>query len=480
MISTLKQNYRAILLVVGFVFLAVLRFTNLGHSDFIPDETTVMSYFKNLESQSTFSLDFFIQQRKGPMQWLVSYVPFILGFSIYNELAYRFLFAVAGLAALFFFFKFLQLETKNFGLALFATMLLGVNGFLVAFARVVQYQSLNLLFSFAALYLFSRYKNLGERNSSFFGTILLVVSFLSHWDAVFVVPYVIYSFLSVRNWKTIFLNFLLGVLILVPFLHPFLNELSQNVSSQSYFFDRFGLAGPGTISSLKFKIAFYNPFLFTVLAAALVLVSVVWIKRYVVFWIWFIATALVFTFLVKVPGTHVYNLVVPLSILASAGFTELVKLVRGQYKVIPVGLFLAALAFLYFQSYLLFVDPSHEYPWQQEKIFRYSTKSYDKSDLANHLIGFPHQRNWAQVREYLTKYGRRDFSYITNENKTISEYYMDLEYGKSERFYAIGVKNPYSSVVDYKFSQISGKTPVQDITNSLGETVVRMYEIVEK
>jgi len=455
MILKVKDKLFLGFLVVVLLALAALRFTNLGYSDYIPDETTVM-------------------------QWLTVLTTNFFYRDVFNELVFRVPFALASVLSIIFFYKFLEEHTKNKYIALFGAFLFGVNGFTVAFGRIVQYQSLNLLFSTISLYLFARFSNEADTRLCLYGTVFFAFSLLAHWDAVFILPYIIYVFMKRKNLKLVIFSALLSLALFLPFFIPFafFNYFSGE-KHEEYFENRVGLRSEFNFADVRFKNALYNPFLFLEFSVIMLFVSIVWVRKYLIFWIWFVFAVGVFAFFARAPGTHIYNMLIPLVILAAAAFVEVSQLLPKDYRIIPFGLALIMGGFLYYQSYLVFVDLDKQYPWEQETVFRYETKDYDHSTLTNNILGFPHGRNWKEIREFIHSQENFDqFTFFTNENSAMASFYLDMEFDRTSKMYVIGVKNPYSFVTDYKFSQLSGKKTVKTIKGANDETLAKIY-IVE-
>jgi len=93
MILKVKDKLFLGFLVVVLLALAALRFTNLGYSDYIPDETTVMDHYK--DNGPVLDLVYLAEQRKGPMQWLTVLTTNFFYRDVFNELVFRVPFALA-------------------------------------------------------------------------------------------------------------------------------------------------------------------------------------------------------------------------------------------------------------------------------------------------------------------------------------------------------------------------------------------------
>ena len=170
-----------------------------------------------------------------------------------------------------------------------------------------------------------------------------------------------------------------------------------------------------------------------------------------------------------------HGLLVPLIILASVGIIQVIRVFPKWWKLVPILAATGFVAFFYYQSYLIFVDYSVEYPWKRETILGKETRRYTEKEKLP-LFGFPHNRKWQEINDYVNAQNN-DYKYITNEVKTISEWYMDTDHGIDGGFYAIGVKKPLSFVNDYKFTNIGGKKHVHSIKDENDETIVKIYVV---
>ncbi|MDC0449089.1 hypothetical protein OAL67_00580 [bacterium] len=459
-------------LVIGLS--AFLRFCNLGYSEYIPDEVAVLWPLRDTETH--YSIDYLLGQRKGPVQYLVTLVTFFVSRNVYNEFVMRVPFAVASVLAIYFFYKFAYEETKNYWIGLISALVLGANGFILAFGRIVQYQSLNLLFSSIVLYLFAKKKFVG-------GTLAFCLSFLAHWDAIFILPVLTYLFIQNFDKKALLKCLGVGLLVLGPFMIPYTAKYFSSAESQAYASSRVGISVLGFSEKFvdyTFKTELYNPFIYIWFISFATLFAVFSIKRNWIYFVWFFSTLVIFLIFIHKPGTHVYNFFLPLSLLSGIGVWNVINVFPKWSKVFPGAILCISLGFLYYQSYVIFVDNVVEYPWQQEKFtFReniYKTKSYSHENLTNNIIGFPLRRNWEEINGFLVA-ENTNYAYITNEVKSIAGFYIDLKYAENLEppYYAVGVKRPLSFVKDYKFSQIKGKYTIKKIQDKNDDTLVRIY-----
>jgi len=502
---------------IEFLFLAIIigvtvftRFYNLGYSDYIGDEHK--AFIELSEGQSTH--DFFMSRRKGPMQFLVAHIPYLITGDFRNELAQRIPFSIISVASILVFYFVVKKFTKNIYAAFLATFLLSINGFIVGFGRIAQYQNLNLLFSFLALYfyadLLNNEKTESYLKSSLLGTFFWCLSFLSHWDAIFILPVVVIIFIKLLQAKNfskekrqelILFNLLFGSLVLLPFLFPYIRYQAGNQENINYFGRRIEL---GHFNLLRYKLLadLYNPFVTFYALGFLGLLGAFLIKRSYIFTTWFLFSYLSFELFVRKPGTHIYNFVIPLTVLSAIAICSVYKVLPKCLKKVWAVVILMFLTFLTYQTCYIFIDHKKEYPWEQKTLMDFhdvEEKIYEKikvktKDRIYHsiitpkynmdqklpLFGFPHKRYWNEINDFVNEENEKNVEnlrYMTNEVKTISEWYMDAPYSINRPFYLVGVKKPLSFSNDYKHPQVGKKKVVQRIKNELGNEVVRIYRV---
>lgn len=495
MIDFLKNNKA---LVVLLVLAGILRFLWLDYSDYGVDEPGTFLFRGLPHKYQVTPVEFILDQPKGPMQILIGFIPYLIVGNYQNELAQRIPFAIFNLASVAVLYLVVLKLTSHKVSAIIAAAFFSVDGLIVGFGRIAQYQSLNMFFSFAALYFYSY---LLDKNRVFryslLGTALWSLSVLSHWDAVFIVPAIFLLFLKFALRKdlpaffkrrVILANILLGLLILLPFLVPYMLNYQSNTKNQDYLSSRVGFRETYDLVGLKDKYELYNPFVsfyFFAVAAALGLLTDVWtlMKTKKPFAglvsIWFIFALTVFSLFVHHAGTHIYNLFIPVFILAGIAGGYAVEAFSGRGKYVVFSVFLLFFGFFYYQTYLIMVDHTKEYPWEQEKIIKMETREYTHKDDLRNKIGFPYSRNWDQINAYIEEQNRindESLGYITNDDKGISGFYMSVDCRDHDGFYAIGVRRPYSFMNDYKFSQLKGKESVASIEVN-GKNMVKIYRV---
>lgn len=488
-----------------------LRLINLGYSEYICDESVALSWLKN--TGKFYSTDFLLSQHKGPVQYLIAGMIFLLSRDIFTEVIYRIPFAFANCFAIVVFYLFVRNVTKNKYSALISTFLFGVNGLILVFGRVFQYQSLNLLFSSLSLYFYSNISLRKNENgygieksiikNSVAGTIFFCLSLLSHWDAVFILPYVGFVIFKdvlfkkdlsrVFKKKFVSINLLIILILSVLYLFPYIKYFINSSENQSYFQGR---VRPSSINKrsiismvnfITFRMRLYNPLLFLELNIGILLLSFFSINKNWFYIFWFFLELLIFTFIFTSPGTHIYNLLLPLTINASIFIDYLFKHVSNikipSRSLIITSLLLltiTTLAFFYYQSYVLFVDHNPEYPWRAKAILNMEVGKFSSAEkakyLVNNKIGFPLRREWLKIENSLANYEREKGIAVgstpiqSNENYCPVVFYTGRTLSDSGKRFIVAIKYPLSFVNDYKrFSGVKEKDLIETITGEHGQ-----------
>ncbi|MDC0449090.1 hypothetical protein OAL67_00585 [bacterium] len=479
-----------VLFLILFLVTVSLRFINLGYSDYISDEPGTFFYRGGKKNPEMSVSEFILSQRKGPLQLFVGYVPYSIVGNYDNELAQRIPFTLFNIGAVIIFYFLIKKLTGNYWVAFFSAFLFSTNGLITAFGRVAQYQSLNLFFSFGALYFFSDllFEGRDHVKSTLLGTLMFCLSFLAHWDAVYILIPIFFIVLKSGKFKLALYNVILALLFLAPFMVPYILRMQALPENISYAQSRIGFLNPFLDRQNLFRFYLYNPFLTLPVYLVGGVLGLVQIKKKMdhsyIFLFWFVGVLLVFRFFIEYTGSHFYNIFVPATVLAGLGIYYVCTLLKPLLLRIPIFVLVTAiLGFLFYQTYILFVDHKLEYPWQREKILVWETRKYTHEDEMRHKIGFTHGRKWKEINEFVNEQNKlngENFGYFTNEYPQVAKYYMDTVFrGGEGGFYAIGVKRPQSFSNDYKFPQIKGKHTVHKIYNEEGNSIVRIYRVAE-
>ncbi|RIK29635.1 MAG: hypothetical protein DCC55_37825, partial [Chloroflexi bacterium] len=232
----------AVLVTIG----GVLRFHNLGYAEFLTDEARVV--LRAAAVAQGYEDALFIH-RKGPVEILLPTAAFVLLGEL-NETGARLPFAVANLVAVlavFYLGRQLWGAVAGWG----AALLLALDGYLIGFARFVQYQSVVLLMSVLAVLILHRlmHRPVAVTRHLLLATLLVATGLLSHYDGlVTLIPVALaLFFLFRRTERTTLLPALgmagaIGGLILALFYLPFF--LHPNFSATyAYLLDNRLLGG---------------------------------------------------------------------------------------------------------------------------------------------------------------------------------------------------------------------------------------------
>lgn len=504
--SILKHIPFTLILILA----SILRLINLGYSDFQGDEIKALFLPEAGQSIS----DFLLTQRKGPIQFLVTYLLKIIDPSYSHEFLIRLPFALAGILAVYFFYKFIRSEF-NERLAFYASFFLATNGFFVAFSRIVQYQSFVILFMIMALYYFG----LASKDKSYnykglyLGFVFWALSVLSHYDGVFIAPYVLYllfrwSKLQVFNFREVYGKFTLtkpikhlllsgfiALVLVLIFYVPFVFNIDPG--TKSYWQGRLSGTG-GKISSSRYLFSVYQPIYvvhiytllfvfgfvesirrfigvemllsifkakFRVWATIVLLLVKDYFQKLVALNLWFLIPFIFMEALVNIPGTHIYTYLLPLFIYLGLGILLIEKLAYMLFRHISYVISFAGVsvifAFIFLQSYVIFVDHAVEYPWTSEKFFIWE---FPEPTPVFHLsmFGFPYYRHWEEIGDfvengeaYIPCPANKEFTecpfklakvryYSTNERSSMSRYHISFNKDTDSAGYYVYIRNPQS------------------------------------
>lgn len=160
-----------------------LRIWNLGYSEFQGDEVKVLQKAAALILGRDEAL---FVHKKGPAEILLSTHAYAVS-RLTTEFAARLPFALASiLGALGIYAIGSRAQSHRAGW--WAFLFVALNGFFVAFARIVQYQSLIMLFGAAGVLFALRFGERGRRGDLWACALLLACGLLAHSDGAFAVP----------------------------------------------------------------------------------------------------------------------------------------------------------------------------------------------------------------------------------------------------------------------------------------------------
>lgn len=417
-LSKLRDFHYLLFIILFLAFF--LRFAGLGFSNFYGDETKTFYLNKTIPATK-----FLLDQRKGPVQFGAAWTMEKLTGG-YDPFFTRLPFAWAGFLSILVFYLIVDrlFEYKS---ALIASILFGLNGFLIAFSRSVQYQSFLILFGLLAVYFAILYYQAGEESRKHYlvlSGLFLGLAYLSHYDAVFFDIVVAFIFIKklVTNWKLlkeIMIYFLipavgLPALFYVPYvIYGYYFSNTFNYLSRRLI----GLEYAKNVSWYTFWV--YNPSLIWPLLSLFFMPFFIkrnnWERNLILFW--FLVPFVTFQFIITNPGTHIIHYVIPLLIIVSLGITDLYELLpRKIYQQVFLALLLAGFSWIFITDLKAYVPAFNTgYPWKDARV--------DTRDFQLFLYGFPYKRGWTQIARYVEDRGGVHQIY-TNDNDTIAQYYL--------------------------------------------------------
>ena len=501
-------------LIAILIIAITLRVINLGYSDYQGDEIKALYLPTNGQNLGSFLMD----QRKGPVQFVISYLVKFINPSYDNQFLSRIVFSIAGILAVYFFFLLIKL---HFGrrMAFYSAFFLATNGFFVAFSRIVQYQSLVILFMILTLYLYSlavineKYRTVGI----LLGTLFWSLGILSHYDAIFILPF---AGLLILKWFnnsklqkrkkfiTMAICVVMALSITGAFYVPFISNLSEDTAS--YWQGRItGSVSSYKISSSLYLFTVYQPIYVihlykVILALGVILALLSFLSRFrkirrgaeklrillvdnqyplIGITVWLLIGVVFMEAYVSVPGTHIYVYLLPMMVYLGLGiyFFENVftTLIKGSFgKVLFFTGTFVVFAFIYAQSFCIYVDHTTEYPWSEKKFLLWMMP---KANATYHIsiFGFPYNRDWEGIRDFLKSIKNPPVQgYSSNERDSITRYY--LNYPKSADLAGpfVYIKSPqtftdaiYGEKQEYWLPKYA---PVFTLSKN-GEEIVRIY-----
>jgi 4-amino-4-deoxy-L-arabinose transferase-like glycosyltransferase len=486
--------------IILFALAGLLRLYALGYSDYQGDEIKAL-----YNPKEATSLAFFLDQRKGPMQFLVTAAVKGISHDYANRTLVRLPFALAGLGSVCVFYYLAKaLFTQK--IAVYATIFFSTNGFLVAFSRLVQYQSLVIFFGLLAVYWVHKYAAGGRTRFLILAAVSLAISILAHYDGVFFVPIIFGLFYVAcrtnrRSVRRLVVPTLLFLALTGAFYVPFALSVAQ--STTDYWAGRITGDVSGKLSSSRYLFSVYQPIyvlhVYTLLGLAgfalLTLLSLAKLARFtlpavfagehstvslpvlVSILIWFAVPFVLLERVIYIPGTHIYTYLIPtfLAMGSALAYASAVSTKLFGRFVAPAGVLLLA-AFLVLQAYYVFVDHTTEYPWENKQFLVWTLP---KPTPIFHLsmFGFPYYRHWDELGSFIRTKQQAQF-YTTNERVSIARYHIALDKAGDKAGYYVYITNPQTFTNEITNARIAAwvhaNAPVVQYT-SQGRVVSAIY-----
>lgn len=416
-----------LLLLAGALALRVLW---LGYKEFQGDEGTALVRAAAALTGNDGTL--FLHQ-KGPLEILLPMQLWGLAGAT-HELWLRLPFAWAGILGVL---AIWLLGRRWFGRAAgrYAALLFALVGFAIAFGRIVQYQSLVVLFGTLAVLAAQRYRTDGAGSDLLLSGLFFAGGLLAHYDAVLVAPTV--GWLLLRrvvaerriDWRSWGIALLAGLGALALFYLPYV--LNPNFARTFAYLlgDRVGVgsegAAGGDLAGVWRMLTFYNSTYFIgglLILIAPALAGLARTRRGMAAVLLWLTPTLFYTLIVSDGRTHVYTLFPGGCLLAGMALERALTALRGRRAAHALALTLVG-AWLFVSAayvYLLFVDhtPERQRTWEVNRP-PFNPVTWDAPPDYG-LFGFPYQAGWRVVHELVGD----DLPYASNEEEEITNMYM--------------------------------------------------------
>ncbi len=487
------HSLKDLLNAAPLLFLAAVtvwyRLVNLGYSNYQGDEISALPASGLAEGLMSFLLG----QRKGPVQFLTTLLVEQVNPGFRSEMLTRLPFALAGILAVYFFYKLVAFQFDK-KIALYASLLLTTNGLIVGLTRIAQYQSLVMLFSVTALYAFSLAQKVEawRVKGIYIGMLLWAAGILSHYDGIFIAP--LAAIILWRWWMddnglarreklkhAAAAGLGVGLLMLLFYLPLF---FSASEDTQAYWSYRLtAKESKSGISSSVVTFRLYNTLWVFAIYALLAQLALFKLKDALPALVWFLFPWQVMELVIFDPGTHIYTYLMPGAILLAYG---LLAVEEGLHRAAGARLGKALTAaglgllfvFLASLSHFLFIDNTPEYPWQERRLLFWTVaKPETKGDLW--VFGFSYNRRWDEIGEFVAR-GESAY-YATNDKIEIADFYTGKSFDVDKAGYYIHVYHPQTFKDEIAKDKIrywkSKYEPVKIFRDERGTVLAEIYEM---
>ncbi len=423
----------------ALLLLALLaRGINLDYSEFQGDEAVIMERAAQALAGNDETL--FLHQ-KGPVEILTPQALWSLGGTV-NEWQARVPFALAGGLAV--------LAVTALAVAWFdrragwlTGALLALNGLLVAFGRIVQYQNLVVLMGALCLLSWTAYARRGQLRDLLLGAVFWAYGLLAHYDAVLIAPAaLVWLGVAVGSRRTewrrcrrdLSLGGVLGAAVLGAFYVPFV--LNPMFGRTFAYLSGGRLGGGGVfhnslrsvwVMSVFYTSGYYVAGLIALLGGAAWL-TLRQVRRGVrraawsAAWLYFLMPWFFYTWIVVDPRTHIYTMYPGAAVLAGAVFSAGWARLRSAQRIAWAAVLGGWLVLVAGYVDLAFVShhPEYKREWPESRRAWYP----EPRDLPPYgYFGFPYRAGWKAVA-MLYERGVLHGTYASNEEPEITTWYV--------------------------------------------------------
>ena len=467
---------------------AALRLPWLGYSEFQGDETEVILRATGVVQDLPNALYY---HGKGPGEVLVTAVQYGLVGAI-SEGSARLPFAVAELAGLGMFYLLARRLLGRPG-ALVAALLLVLNGYLIAFARIAQYQGLVFLMSVLSVWCALRWSEGGGHRWPVLAGVFAAVGALAHYDAIFTLPPI--AVLALRRggvrgllggaamwaWG---LGALVGALILGLFFGPYLASPLYELAS-GRIADRVGAGFPhNNLGGIVASASLYTSASYLGLVAALIALGAVWPlarRRGPAGWVWLLGAAwfvvpfLFYGFVARKPGTHIHVASTGLALLGGWGFATAWAVMAPKAARAALGLaVVAAGAVVALYVAPVYLQTSPELVRENGQGRLPLAWSFARAPTKERF-GFPYQAGWKAVGA-LFQDGTLAGSYDSNEVPQVTHWYTRGAWrcSAAPRYFMLGEN--VQDALDVPTRRVASEYGVVGVVTVGGREKLRIHE----
>lgn len=413
-------------------FLLLLWLPTLGLREFFHDESTVLIRARDAIRGVA---DAPARHAKGPGEIIVAMV-FYRALGTINEFYARLPFTLAGMGAV--------LLTLPLGRRLFipqagiwAAILMGANGYVLALSRMAQYQGALLLLTVgSALAVWMMVQLRDWRGLAWFlaAVALAGAGLLMHYEFVLLAPMLLVMVWLSQVWVNLpsrLLAVAAGAVVVTGGLDVWV--YGQMVTNQYftqatrfYYRARFQSTGGHNIDDFVNLTTLYNSIYFAVglFILAILGLFIAW-RRYrmaaLLLTLWFLPTLLVYFFLIERPGTHYYMIMDSWSLLAALPLALLfcdTSPVRPTLKAVAAAIVTIWLvvSIVYLDIAFLRTEPPYLLEFNERQLPYFPTP-YDAEFAAVPRVGIPIDQGWDTLG-LLREWGVMDGTYTSNERRT--------------------------------------------------------------
>jgi hypothetical protein len=486
----------------------ILRLVKLGYSNFQGDEILALCRYTDFPSLHKF-ISFFLQQKKGPLQFLIT-----CGYSVFDpkfssELALRLPFAIANLIALVCFF-FLVYRLFNPESAIYSSFLFATNGIILAFARIVQYQSFVILGGLIGILglVLSLKEEKWRVPGLYLSSLFAAMSLLAHFDAAFFLPpmmvLVVHWWLKFRGqpgFARLRMHLFAAAAILAFLVLGFYLAYALRLGPSRVDYWQGRMVGDTTNFIRLFQ--FYNPGPIFWICVAAIILGFTRIRNslsWQVLLAWILPPLIFMSVIFNDSRTHAYTYMLPLFIVAGIGIDTFVgwfgSFFKGRfYQAAQVTVIIVFLLFSYI-SYSIFIDNNPEYPWYPKHVLG---MKFDGGFVAG-TFGFPYARDMREIGNWFQKLpDNGDLLMVSNEKRQITSFYIPSkirfrakysipdfpkEVSAPQGIYILIVQGPQTwtkHLWGLSLDEWHEKfTPLQDFYNEQGQVVASIYFLTQE